>query len=58
MFTYPAPNKNYQIFGTVFDMRFPSSRHFQARLTRLLREWLLQGAYRPERRYMRGSGTR
>lgn len=35
-------------------MILASSRRFQARLTRLLRKWLLQGAYRPERRYMRG----
>lgn len=39
-------------------MNIPSSRRFQARLTRLLREWLLQGAYRPERRYMRGIAGR
>ncbi|WP_181378006.1 hypothetical protein [Teichococcus aestuarii] len=58
MFTHPAANMKYQIFGTVFDMRFASSRRFQARLIRLLREWLLQGAYRPERRYMRGIANR
>lgn len=39
-------------------MRLVIPPRFQARFTRLLREWLRQGAYRPERRYMRGTASR
>lgn len=39
-------------------MRPASTRRFHSRLIRLLREWLQQGAYRPERRYMRGLNRR